>query len=32
MPGFASPSPAHRVLGDEEIAAIVAFIRTWEVP
>jgi cbb3-type cytochrome c oxidase subunit III len=32
MPGFASSSPTHRVLADDEIAATVAFIRSWEVP
>lgn len=31
MPAFGSPSPAHRLLADEEMEAIVAFIRTWEV-
>jgi mono/diheme cytochrome c family protein len=30
MPAFGSPSPQHRVLDDGEIAAVVAFIRTWE--
>jgi cbb3-type cytochrome c oxidase subunit III len=30
MPAFGSPSPAHRVLSDEEIESVVAFIRTWE--
>jgi mono/diheme cytochrome c family protein len=32
MPGFAGASPAHRVLDDAEIAAVVAFVRTWEGP
>jgi cbb3-type cytochrome c oxidase subunit III len=30
MPAFGSPSPAHRVLADGEIEAIVSFMRTWE--
>jgi cbb3-type cytochrome c oxidase subunit III len=30
MPGFAGASPAHRVLDDSEITAVVAFVRTWE--
>jgi cbb3-type cytochrome c oxidase subunit III len=30
MPAFGSPSPAHRVLGDDEIEAVVAWIRTWD--
>lgn len=30
MPGFGSPSPAHRVLDDAEIEAIVGFMRSWE--
>ena len=32
MPSFAAASTAHRLLSDEEIASIIAFIRTWEVP
>jgi cytochrome c oxidase cbb3-type subunit 3 len=32
MPPFTAASPAHRVLADDEITAIVAFIRTWEEP
>jgi mono/diheme cytochrome c family protein len=30
MPGFGAASPQHRTLADDEIAAVVAFIRTWE--
>jgi len=30
MPGFAAASPQHRTLADDEIAAIVAHVRTWE--
>jgi cbb3-type cytochrome c oxidase subunit III len=30
MPAFASASPTHRVLADEEIVSIVAFMRSWE--
>jgi cytochrome c oxidase cbb3-type subunit 3 len=30
MPAFGSASPAHRLLGDDEIASVVRFIRTWE--
>ena len=30
MPAFGSASPAHRVLSDDEIQSIVAFVRTWE--
>jgi len=30
MPAFGSASPAHRVLADGEIGAIVSFMRTWE--
>jgi cbb3-type cytochrome c oxidase subunit III len=30
MPAFGSASPAHRVLADDEIGAIVSFIRSWE--
>jgi mono/diheme cytochrome c family protein len=32
MPAFASASPTHRVLAEDEIESIVAFMRTWEVP
>jgi len=31
MPAFGSASPQHRVLDDREIAAVVSFVRTWEV-
>jgi mono/diheme cytochrome c family protein len=30
MPAFAAASPQHRTLGDDEILAVVAHIRTWE--
>lgn len=30
MPAFGSPSPAHRVLDDDEIVSLVTFMRTWE--
>ena len=30
MAGFGQPSPAHRALADDEIASVVAFIRSWE--
>ena len=30
MPGFGAASPAHRVLSDPEIEAIVRFLRSWE--
>jgi cytochrome c oxidase cbb3-type subunit 3 len=30
MPAFGAPSPTHRVLADDEITAIVRFLRTWE--
>jgi hypothetical protein len=30
MPAFAAASPQHRTLGDDEVLAIVAHIRTWE--
>jgi mono/diheme cytochrome c family protein len=32
MNGFAQPSPVHRTLSDQEIEAIVTFIRTWGGP
>jgi hypothetical protein len=31
MAAFAAPSTTHATLSTEEIEAIVAFIRTWEV-
>jgi cbb3-type cytochrome c oxidase subunit III len=30
MPAFSAASPAHRLLSNEEIEAVVAFIRSWE--
>jgi cbb3-type cytochrome c oxidase subunit III len=30
MPAFGSPSPTHQVLGDDEIEAVVAWLRTFE--
>jgi cytochrome c oxidase cbb3-type subunit 3 len=30
MQGFSMPAPTHRTLEDEEIANLVAFLRTWE--
>ena len=30
MPAFGSASPQHRVLDDDEIAAVIRFVRTWE--
>jgi mono/diheme cytochrome c family protein len=32
MPAFSAPSPAHRLLADDEIESIVRFLRTWEGP
>jgi mono/diheme cytochrome c family protein len=32
MPSFGAPSPAHRLLSDDEIQSIVRFLRTWEEP
>jgi cbb3-type cytochrome c oxidase subunit III len=30
MPGFMTPSPVHPTFGQEEIEAVVAFLRTWQ--
>ncbi len=32
MPSFAAPATTHRLLSNQEIDAIVSFLRTWEVP
>ncbi len=32
MPAFSQPSPAHPTLAAEEIASVVAFLRSWERP
>ncbi len=30
MPGFLTPSPVHPTFGQDEIEAVVAFLRTWQ--